>query len=37
MGKVHALPLKTFEVRLDRAVNNLICLKVPLIMAGGLG
>jgi len=34
---VEAPSLVTFRVRLDRALRNLVWLKVSLLMAGGLG
>jgi len=34
---LEAPSLETFKVRLDRALNNLIQLKMSLLMAGGLG
>jgi len=34
---VEAPSLKTFKVRLDRALRNLIQLKMSLLTAGGLG
>jgi len=32
-----ALSLETFKARLDRALSNLIQLKMSLLTAGGLG
>jgi len=34
---VDAPSLETFQVRLDRALSNLIWLKMSLLTAGGLG
>jgi len=34
---VEAPSLETFEARLDRALSNLVWLKMSLLTAGGLG
>jgi len=34
---VEAPSLETFRVRLDRALSNLVWLKMSLLTAGGLG
>ena len=34
---VEAPSLETFKAGLDRALSNLIQLKIPLLIAGGLG
>jgi len=34
---VEAPPLETFKARLDRALSNLVWLKMSLLTTGGLG
>jgi len=34
---VEAPPLETFKARLDGPLSSLICLKMSLLTAGGLG
>jgi len=36
-GVVEAPSLETFKARLDRALSNLVWLKMSLLTAGGLG